>query len=119
MRYPRDVLDQRKVLRPRYNRAGALESVALGDDTYVERIAYNAKGQRSLIALGNDVMTRYAYNSARFAWCGCVASGSTSRRRTASPTSGRHTPAGLRGRVRPCGKHRAHHRPSNGLRRSG
>ena len=48
-----DVLNERKVLRPRYNRAGALESVALDADVFVERIAYDAKGQRSLIALSS------------------------------------------------------------------
>jgi len=62
MRYPQDVGGARKELRPRYNRAGALESVELDGRTYVERIAYNAKGQRTLIAYGNGVMTRHAYD---------------------------------------------------------
>jgi RHS repeat-associated protein len=64
--YPQDVDGQRKILRPRYNRAGALESVALGSDIYVDQIAYNAKGQRTLIAYGNGVMTRYAYDPDTF-----------------------------------------------------
>jgi RHS repeat-associated protein len=64
--YPRDVENERKVLRPRYDRAGVLESVTLDDDVYVERIAYNAKGQRTLIAYGNGVMTRYAYDPHTF-----------------------------------------------------
>lgn len=53
-----------KTITPRFNRAGALESVAMsGTDTpSVEHIAYNAKGQRILAALGNGVMTRYAYD---------------------------------------------------------
>ena len=59
---------------PHYNRAGALESVALErtagrravSDTFVERIAYNAKGQRVLIAYGNGIMTRYAYDPHTF-----------------------------------------------------
>ena len=66
MTYPQDVEGRRKVLRPGYNRAGALESVALDDETYVERIAYDAKGQRTLISYGNQVMTRYAYDERTF-----------------------------------------------------
>jgi RHS repeat-associated protein len=68
MQYPRNVpvppnlVGHRPVLKPKYNRAGALEAVILDDQTYVERIAYNAKGQRVLIAYGNGVMTRYAYD---------------------------------------------------------
>jgi len=69
--YPEDVENRRRKLRPFYNRAGALELVALErvgpdggavSDTYVERIAYNAKGQRVLIAYGNGIMTRYSYD---------------------------------------------------------
>ena len=69
--YPQDVAGERRRLRPRYNRAGALEKVALErsaadggliDESFVERIAYNAKGQRLLIAYGNGIMTRYAYD---------------------------------------------------------
>jgi RHS repeat-associated protein len=66
MRYPQDVSGVRKELRPRYNRAGALESVELDGRTYVERIAYNAKGQRTLAAYGNGVMTRHAYDPKMF-----------------------------------------------------
>jgi RHS repeat-associated protein len=66
MRYPQDSDGERKLLRPHYNRAGALESVELNGAIYVERIAYNAKGQRVLIAYGNDVMTRYAYELQTF-----------------------------------------------------
>jgi RHS repeat-associated protein len=64
--HPQDVEGQRKQLTPRYNRAGALESVNLDDGAYVEHIAYNAKGQRVLIAYGNSVMTRYAYDPRTF-----------------------------------------------------
>ncbi|MFA5922038.1 MAG: penicillin-insensitive murein endopeptidase [Methylococcaceae bacterium] len=64
--YPRDVDNERKLLRPIYNRAGALESVNFDRDVYVQRIAYNAKGQRTLIAYGNGVMTRYAYDPQTF-----------------------------------------------------
>jgi RHS repeat-associated protein len=60
--YPEDVEKRRRRLVARYNRAGALEHIALGADTYVERIAYNAKGQRVLIGYGNGIMTRYAYD---------------------------------------------------------
>jgi RHS repeat-associated protein len=66
LRYPQDVDKKRAALQPKYNRAGALESVALDGETYVERIAYNAKGQRTLIAYGNQVMTRYAYDEQTF-----------------------------------------------------
>jgi RHS repeat-associated protein len=62
LHYPQDVENERKELRPHYSRAGALESVALDGETYVERIAYNAKGQRVLITYGNQVMARYAYD---------------------------------------------------------
>ncbi|MDX2032572.1 MAG: SpvB/TcaC N-terminal domain-containing protein [Blastocatellia bacterium] len=64
--YPRDVENERKILRPGYNRAGALESVSFDGDVYVERVAYNARGQRTLIAYGNGVMTRYAYDPRTF-----------------------------------------------------
>ena len=66
VQYPQDVEGGRRVLRPRYNRAGALESVELGDAKYVEHIAYNAKGQRVFIAYANAVMTRYAYDPQTF-----------------------------------------------------
>lgn len=66
MQYPEDAEGTRKQLRPQYNRAGALESVGLDGETYVERIVYNAKGQRTLITYGNGVMTRYAYNPKTF-----------------------------------------------------
>lgn len=64
--YPADVYGDRAVLTPTYNRAGALESVALDGQPYVTQIAYNAKGQRVLIAYGNGVMTRYAYDPLTF-----------------------------------------------------
>ena len=67
--YPRQVagtLGQRAVLRPHYNRAGALERVELDGRPYVTQVAYNAKEQRVLIAYGNGVMTRYAYDSRTF-----------------------------------------------------
>jgi RHS repeat-associated protein len=73
LQYPKDVGEStppvapsRKVLRPHYNCAGALEHVKLGDTVYVEHIAYNAKGQRTLISYGNGVMTRYAYDPQTF-----------------------------------------------------
>lgn len=64
--YPRDVDGERKKLTPRYNRAGALEAVRLGNDDYVNRISYNAKGQRVLIAYGNGLMIRYTYDADTF-----------------------------------------------------
>jgi len=64
--YPKDVAGHRAKLKPIYNRAGALQSVNLDAETYVEFIAYNAKGQRVLIAYGNKVMTRYAYDIQSF-----------------------------------------------------
>lgn len=66
MQYPLDVEISRKMLVPRYNRSGALESVQMDGTTYVERIAYNAKGQRILISYGNGFMTRYAYDPKAF-----------------------------------------------------
>jgi RHS repeat-associated protein len=66
---PRDVEGKRRVVRPHYNRAGALEAVTLFDSAaatagqaYVEQIAYDAKGQRVLIVYGNGTMTRYAHD---------------------------------------------------------
>jgi RHS repeat-associated protein len=64
--YPADVTGHRAKLTPHYNRAGALESVALDQDPYVTQIGYNSKGQRVLIAYGNRVMTRYAYDPQTF-----------------------------------------------------
>jgi RHS repeat-associated protein len=64
--YPRDVDNERKILRPRYNRAGALDSITFDGDSYVERVAYNAKGQRTLVAYGNGIITRYAYEPLTF-----------------------------------------------------
>ena len=66
MQYSLDVGGSRKLLVPRYNRAGALESMQMDGSTYVERIAYNAKGQRILISHGNALMTRYAYDFRTF-----------------------------------------------------
>jgi RHS repeat-associated protein len=66
LRCPKDVEGQRQMLRPKYNRAGALEQMSLNGDLYVEQIAYNAKGQRTLIAYGNGIMTRYAYEPTTF-----------------------------------------------------
>jgi len=70
--YPENTEEERKILLPVYNRAGALESVQVQAhagapaETYVERIAYNARGQRILLALGNGVMTRYRYHAETF-----------------------------------------------------
>ena len=68
--YPKDVdfatTAARKALKPRYNRAGALESVELDGAVFVERIAYNARGQRAFIAYGNNCFTRYAYDDKTF-----------------------------------------------------
>jgi RHS repeat-associated protein len=61
-RYPEDVDQERKELRPSYNRAGALGAVSFDDDLYVREIAYNAKGQCVLVAYGNGVMTRSAFD---------------------------------------------------------
>lgn len=75
MTYPEDVENQRRKVIPHYNRAGALERVALEragavsvplNDIFVERIAYNAKGQRVLIAYGNGIMSRHAYDPKTF-----------------------------------------------------
>jgi RHS repeat-associated protein len=61
-----------QIIRPTYNKAGALEGVDVEDtgsgarQTFVARIVYNAKGQRVLAAYGNGVMTRYAYDADTF-----------------------------------------------------
>ncbi len=69
--FPQDISGKRKVLVPTYNRAGALESVALQSsggekEAGVEYLAYNAKGQRTLLALANGLMTRYEYDPHTF-----------------------------------------------------
>ncbi len=64
--YPQDVENERRILRQSYNRAGALESITLNGDIFVEQIVYNARGQRTLIAYGNGVMSRCAYDSHTF-----------------------------------------------------
>ncbi len=64
--YPEDVDKDRKVLKPTYNKAGALQSVELDGITYVDHIAYNPRGQRILAAHGNGVMTRYVYDEKTF-----------------------------------------------------
>jgi RHS repeat-associated protein len=63
---PADSAGNRARLTPGYNRAGALERVALDGQAYVTQIAYNARGQRVLIAYGNGMMTRYAYDPQTF-----------------------------------------------------
>ncbi len=69
--FPEDSSGERKTLLPTYNRAGALERVALqspngAKQAGVEYIAYNAKGQRTLLALSNGLMTRYEYDPHTF-----------------------------------------------------
>jgi RHS repeat-associated protein len=64
--YPQDADGGRKKLVPSYNRAGALQALALDDADYVGHIAYNAKGQRVFILYRNGVMTRHAYDSETF-----------------------------------------------------
>lgn len=66
MAYPRDAEGTRKVLRPHFNRGGALDRVELDTTAYVKHIAYNAKGQRVLIDYGNGVITRSAYDAQTF-----------------------------------------------------
>lgn len=63
---PLDREGARKEIRPRYNRAGALEGVTLAGRTYVQRIVHDAKGQRTLVAYGNGVVTRHAYHADSF-----------------------------------------------------
>jgi RHS repeat-associated protein len=64
--YPLDVDGERKLLRPTYNRAGALEQIELDGDVFVGRIAYNAKRQRTLIAYGNGLLTACGYDPNTF-----------------------------------------------------
>jgi RHS repeat-associated protein len=62
LRFPGDVNGARSTLTPRYNRAGAMESVTLDGAAFVSRIAYDPTGQRVLIAYGNSIVTRYAHD---------------------------------------------------------
>ncbi|MBS1581381.1 MAG: VCBS repeat-containing protein, partial [Bacteroidetes bacterium] len=64
--YPADVVGHRAMAQPTYNRAGALERIALDGIPYVRQIAYNAKGQRLLLTMANGVMTRYTYDPLTF-----------------------------------------------------
>ncbi len=66
LQFPLDVDGERKKMVPTYNRAGALESLTLGNETFLERVAYNAKGQRTLTAYGNNVFTVYDYDDDTF-----------------------------------------------------
>lgn len=68
---PEDVEGARRTLLPRYNRAGALESIAVERrapggatiaETFIEQIAYDAVGQRVLTVYGNGTMTRWSYD---------------------------------------------------------
>ena len=63
---PENFLNERKEIKPTYNRSGALEKVTYDSTEYVENIAYNAKGQRLLITFGNSIMTRYLYDNHTF-----------------------------------------------------
>lgn len=63
---PENVHNERKEIKPTYNRSGALEKVTYDGTEYVENIAYNAKGQRLLITFGNSIMTRYVYDNRTF-----------------------------------------------------
>jgi RHS repeat-associated protein len=64
--YPADTGGNRRRVTPEYNRAGALERVAVAGDVFVDRIAYNARGQRTLVAYGNGLFSRYAYDARTF-----------------------------------------------------
>ncbi len=52
-----------------YNRAGALQSVAVNGAAVVRALAYNAKGQRLLVHYGNGLLTRHAYDERSFRLC--------------------------------------------------
>ena len=64
--YPNDRDNTRKVMKPTYNKGGALLSLKVDTTDYVREVAYNARGQRILIAYGNKIMTRYAYDPKTF-----------------------------------------------------
>ncbi len=64
--YPTDVEGARRTQQNHYNRAGALKSITVGDDDYVQYISYNAKHQRVLIVYGNGLITRHAYDPRTF-----------------------------------------------------
>jgi YD repeat-containing protein len=58
--------ERRPVLRPSYNRAGALAQVSLDGEVLIRQLAYNARGQRLLLARGNGLVTRYVYDKVMF-----------------------------------------------------
>lgn len=62
IRYPEDPEGERKVLHPEYDSSGGLQRVALGADTYVERVVRNARGQRTLVAYGNGIVEASAHD---------------------------------------------------------
>ncbi|GGG60520.1 SpvB/TcaC N-terminal domain-containing protein [Hymenobacter glacieicola] len=63
---PHEATGSRPVLTSAYNRAGAMEQVALDGELIVRQVAYNARGQRLLLARGNGIMTRYSYDPMSF-----------------------------------------------------
>jgi len=63
---PPDASGHRATLAPSYNRAGALERIALDGSRTVDLIAYNARGQRVLVVYGCGVMTRLRYDGRNF-----------------------------------------------------
>ena len=46
-----------------YGKDGALKTVKVGSDTYVQDIRHNAKGQREAIWYGNGTKTGYTYDA--------------------------------------------------------
>ncbi|HRF80624.1 MAG TPA: hypothetical protein PL070_11115, partial [Flavobacteriales bacterium] len=64
--YPEDVASHRAEVLPKYNRAGALQSLWQDGVPYIWQIAYNAKGQRLLLTMANAMMTRYTYDPLNF-----------------------------------------------------
>ena len=118
LQYPEDVTGERHVLRPEYNRAGALERVTLeAGEVYVEHIAYNARGQRILIAYGNGIMTRYAYHADTFRLARLRSERYSKPGSRSLSAGGRHS-ARFRLCVRSRGEYPRDPRPGTGLRAS-
>jgi RHS repeat-associated protein len=63
---PLDAEGHRKTLRPGYGHAGALTTLTVDGDSYLQQILYDAQGQRSLAVLGNDTMIRYVRDPLTF-----------------------------------------------------
>jgi RHS repeat-associated protein len=80
--------ERRPVLRPTYNRAGALAQVSLDGEVLIRQLTYNARGQRLLLARGNGLVTRYTYDKVMFRLQRLRTEGYAAQGLTLTPQSG-------------------------------